>query len=80
MNKDYFIVSLSEDGEARIENLTKDELDVQLEEDLGEDDNGLGKYQPNIIDMEYDGGKAIIIKGQIVVPKPVEKTVKVEID
>lgn len=77
----YFMISNS-DGETFIRTLTETELLAELEEQEGEG------YSPKFItkenletesDSNYWGESVLIIKGEVIVPKPKEKIVSYEL-
>ena len=68
----YFVISNS-DGDTRVRQLTKSELLSELEDGL-EYSSVIKDHDPN-----YWGYESIIIKGEIITPRPVEKIVTYEL-
>ena len=75
----YFIISNS-DGDTTVEMVDKDELLKRIQPEDGEEDfcyygrvGFLAKIEEN--DTNYWGGNILIIKGEIITPKP-KKVVK----
>jgi hypothetical protein len=70
----YYWIECSEDGDVRVSSYTKDELervlgDPETNDPDGRRTSGLALAVPGS-DPMYWNGKSIIIKGEIVVPKP----------
>ena len=80
MKKEYFVISNS-DGDTTIEHLTKDELIEKLGNDEESNHWGAESFVENLShndDTNYWGNSILIIKGEIVIPKP--KTVVKDYD
>ena len=77
--KYLFVISSNEDGEVTVEQLGEEEFIERIndEEYYGEV-NFLDKISQ--IDPNYWGNKLLVIRGEIVIPKPVEKITKYEIE
>jgi len=73
---DYFQITTSPDG-IYIEMKTKE----QIENDINDPDVIAPSFLSEITNMDpnYWGSKTLIIKGEIVVPNPVETVVKFEV-
>lgn len=76
----YFIIHNSEDGEVSVHQMDAEELQKKLKEDYW----GTGKkfILPNDIfdcDPNYWGGKLLIIKGEIIVPKAKQTIIEYEV-
>ena len=74
----YFVITNS-DGDTNVTPFTKEALEAAIAENYwGEDVTYLEKI-PNPTDTNYWGVSVLIIKGDVVVPKPVETVIKYEI-
>ena len=71
MKKEYFVISNS-DGDTRIEHLTKEELIEQLGSDGESNSWGAEGFVENLKENDTNswGPTILIIKGEIVIPKP----------
>lgn len=77
----YYMLTLSEDGEKHLYVYTKQQLDRELAERLRNEENfTVDEFLSEIpADLDYIGGKSIIFKGEIVVPKIKARITTVEI-
>lgn len=68
--KDIYFVILNSEGDTTVEALEKEELEERLSE--GGYYGNIGFIEDMIVDTDtnYWGGKMLIIKGEIAVPKP----------
>lgn len=73
--REYFIMMCGENGDVRINHLTKTELLKRIEEKYYGDHLEFVDYIPDS-DPQSWGTSVIIIKGNIVVPQPITKVVK----
>jgi hypothetical protein len=81
MNDEYFLFSIDEDGDMRIKTIDTNEL----LSDLVEEGSGyeIKDFRDNIVggnDPQYWKKRHLLIKGKIIVPKPVQKVTKFEIE
>lgn len=68
MGEFYFLLSCSEDGDVRVESMSKATLLKRLDEKYyGENPKFVDRIPNN--DMMYWQGKMVLIKGKIVVPQ-----------
>ena len=76
----YFIVSCSEDGDVYVSEHTTEQLEKML--NGPEPDYRIGDFVDKIPDhnVAYWGGRSIIIKGEIIVPKAKEVVTKVTLE
>jgi len=71
----YFLIRNS-DGDTSVTPMTKDQLLKSLnDEDFGSDVKFLSEV-PSYEDTNYWGGKALLIKGEVVTPTPKEKVIE----
>jgi len=75
--KTYYVIN-NFDGDTLVSTYTKEELLNAIED--GEFSEGIFDEFPAQADTNYWGGKSLIIKGGMVVPKPKEVVTKYEID
>lgn len=73
---EYFMITVNSDGEVRVYNDSRPEAIIRhldKDEDTGElTSEPFGPYDGFDIDpQEWDDGRVLIIKGEVVVPKPV---------
>jgi hypothetical protein len=74
----YFVIKCSEDGDVSFERLDAAELTKRLSQDYyGEDVEWSGSAPDP--DSQYWGKRAVIIKGELVTPKPVDVVKRWEI-
>jgi len=73
----YFVISVNEDGEVRIETLNKQNLLHDLNEGFYE--NPASEIENTEI-QEWREHSCVIIKGKIVVPKPVQVVREYEVE
>jgi hypothetical protein len=73
MAKGYFIIDVNEDGEAHITSFASD-VDVKrhLDQYVAETGREVEFARDAPFDVNDLGGKALLIKGEIVVPQPVK--------
>lgn len=77
MEEKYFVIS-NTDGDTYVQEVSKQELEDNLNEDYyGEDVEFLSKTPHD--DTNYWGEKYLIIKGTVIVPKAKEKVTKFEV-
>lgn len=74
----YFILTASEDG-GHAECISRSELLKRLNEDYWGSDVEFQTSFPSNKDMNYWGGKVVIIKGDVVAPKAVEVVKRYEV-
>lgn len=74
----YFVIHCSEDGDIRVENLTKAELEKRLNEKYWGQAPVFADALPDT-DPNYWKGQYVVIKGTIVVPKAVETVTQYEV-
>lgn len=80
--REYFLFTLTEDGDIYINNYTKEELLAEIDEELETEDFDIDEYIRNVLKFEDLGtlkGK-LLIKGKIVVPNPVKVVKKFAIE
>lgn len=69
--KNYFVIHSDEDGEVTISNFTEEELLKELEENTWETKGFITTISDTYQDLQnLDSDKLLIIKGEIVKPKP----------
>lgn len=74
-NKNYFVISTSEDGDVSIHTYTESELNEALNEEGGIDPAKVRRMEPHWTDLQQDDGY-YIIEGRLVVPKEKTKVTK----
>lgn len=79
MNKNYFVISTSEDGDASIHTYSEDELNETLNEEGGINPAEVRRMEPNWTDLLQDSGY-YIIEGRLVVPKEKTQVTRWEIE
>ena len=76
----YFIISCSEDGDVRVSEYTREQVEAMLNSpEPGYLVRDFVDKVPHR-DISYWGGMAIIIKGEIVIPKVKEVVTKVTLE
>jgi len=75
----YFVISCNDDGEVSVEPFEKDGLLRYIEEEGYNGESDFIDMDRFTQDPQYWGGRLLIIKGEIVVPKPVTKVTTFEI-
>ena len=80
--REYFLFTLTEDGDIYINNYTREELFAEIDEELEAGDFELDEFIRNVMKFENLGnlkGK-LLIKGKIVIPNPVKVVTKFEVE
>jgi hypothetical protein len=76
----YFVIHNSEDGEASVHQMGAEELQNKLKADYwGTGKRFLSSDDTFSCDPNYWGGKLLIIKGEIIVPKPKQTVTEYEV-
>lgn len=73
----YYLIR-NDDGETFVREMTKEQIEAFVNDHLIKSDL-CWHIAPSNTDTNYWGGKYLIIKGQIVVPKPVEVVKRYEL-
>jgi hypothetical protein len=77
MTEQYYVISQNDDGEASVNVLTKEQLNQRLSENEYRNYDCVSKVPKGYI--EEWGKNMVIIKGELVVPKPIKQVTKWEI-
>jgi len=78
MNETYYVITQTEDGEISLDDLTSEQLKGRLNENYYGDVVFTTKLPAGYLNDDL-GNKMIIIKGNTITPKPVQKVVSYEI-